>query len=182
MKLIYNNIVVVEEIDTSDSIVYWIEGNTDIGLLELKPDHWIHTLKDGDMIFFNPINPLTAMYKLNVNMLTFLATHDIAQETTSKMLENIRMDPLTIEYGVRPGWTDFHGIDRETHAEPLPKLVDPLDMHYGITIATASVFSALEKVVAEDFPKPDADIEKMNKRNANMLTKTETETDGDTAL
>lgn len=70
MKLIHDNIVMVEDDDDSEKVTRWMIDNTDIELRGYQNDSWLHDLKYGDIIIMNSSIPNNARFTINVNMLT----------------------------------------------------------------------------------------------------------------
>lgn len=65
MKLIYKNIVMVEESDTTETIGEWLIENTDVKAQNLDVTSWIHLVVPGDLLIFN--SPF-AMFRFSAKM------------------------------------------------------------------------------------------------------------------
>ncbi len=52
MKIIQNNIVQIEEDDSIQSIINWIENHTTMTHVNRDGDSWIYTIQVGDILIF----------------------------------------------------------------------------------------------------------------------------------
>lgn len=53
MIMVYENIVLVEEFDTAETIEKWLTEHTDVKAQNLDLDTWVHLVKYGDLLIFN---------------------------------------------------------------------------------------------------------------------------------
>ena len=53
MKLVYQNIVLVEEFDTIETIEKWLVEHTDVKVQNLDLDTWVNLVRSGDLLIFN---------------------------------------------------------------------------------------------------------------------------------
>lgn len=53
MKKIHLNVLLIEEGDTLESIQNWIVAHTDVIVVNLNLDNWVHNIAAGDLIIFD---------------------------------------------------------------------------------------------------------------------------------
>lgn len=53
MKMVHSNIVLVEEADTPEAIQNWIVEHTDVIVVNLNHETWIHAVTPGDLLIFD---------------------------------------------------------------------------------------------------------------------------------